>query len=144
MCGFQWTKGAAYDGSTGVGQQMSALGAIQSAMVQIPRAKLVASPSSGSAGSGSGTAAGGSTSAPGDAAGSNSNNNAQAIPNFAPVTNSTGGTSVGDASAGISKPGGPVVSTLVTTTKDTVAASFLTVAVVGSVIGGSFFMIMES
>lgn len=35
QCGFQWTLGAAFDGNTGLGQQMSALGAIHSALVSI-------------------------------------------------------------------------------------------------------------
>lgn len=41
QCGHVWTTGT-NDGSFGVGQQMSALAAIQSAMVQIPSAKVVA------------------------------------------------------------------------------------------------------
>lgn len=104
VCGFKWTNGATYDGTTGVGQQMSALGAIQSSMVQIPGIKVVA-----------------------------------------PVTNSTGGTSVGDSGAGTTTPGmaGAMKETMIkVTTGDKVAASFLTVAVVGGVIGGSAFVIM--
>ena len=34
-CGFKWTE-ATFDGNMGVGQQMSALGAIQSAIVAVP------------------------------------------------------------------------------------------------------------
>ena len=93
-----------YDGTTGVGQQMSALGVIHSAMVQIPGEKLVA-----------------------------------------PVTNSTGGTSLGDASAGTMTPGlNMPVTQIVVTTGDKLAASFLTVAMVGGVIGGSAFAILGS
>jgi mannan endo-1,6-alpha-mannosidase len=103
VCGFKWTQGAVYDGTTGVGQQMSALGMIQSSMVQIPGIKVVA-----------------------------------------PVTNSTGGTSVGDAGAGTTTPGmaGVMQDAMKVTMGDKVAASFLTVAVVGGVIGGSAFVIM--
>jgi mannan endo-1,6-alpha-mannosidase len=106
VCGFKWTNGATYDGTTGVGQQMSALSVIQSSMVQIPGEKIVA-----------------------------------------PVTNSTGGTSQGDASAGTMTPGsstGMMDTTVVVTMGDKVAASFLTIAMVGGVIGGSAFVIMGS
>lgn len=103
-CGFKWTAGAAYDGSTGVGQQMSALSAIQSSLVQVKGEAVVA-----------------------------------------PVTNTTGGTSQGDASAGISKPvSGMTEEDTVITTGDRVASGFLTLAVVGGVIGGSTFMVMGS
>ncbi len=65
----------------------------------------------------------------------------------APVTNSTGGTSQGDASAGTMTPGsstGMMDTTVVVTMGDKVAASFLTIAMVGGVIGGSAFVIMGS
>jgi mannan endo-1,6-alpha-mannosidase len=42
QCGFKWTEAPTNDGNVGVGQQMSALGAIQSAMVQVPGQKIVA------------------------------------------------------------------------------------------------------
>ncbi|KAF8864781.1 glycoside hydrolase family 76 protein [Acephala macrosclerotiorum] len=101
-CGFKWSDGATFDGSTGVGQQMSALGAIQSALVQVKGEEVVA-----------------------------------------PVTNSTGGTSQGDASAGISQPSsGMTEAAIKVTTGDKVASGFLTLAVVGGVIGGSTFMVM--
>ena len=106
QCGFKWTAEAANDGSFGVGQQMSALGAIQSSMVLVPGVKAVA-----------------------------------------PVTNSTGGTSVGDSSAGISNPGtddSMMMDTTPATMKEKVSAGFLTFAVVGGVIGGSVFMALES
>jgi mannan endo-1,6-alpha-mannosidase len=105
QCGFKWTNGATNDGSFGVGQQMSALGAIQSSMVLVPGVKAVA-----------------------------------------PVTNSTGGTSVGDSSAGITSPstGNSMMDTTPATTKEKVSAGFLTFAVVGGVIGGSVFMVLES
>jgi mannan endo-1,6-alpha-mannosidase len=104
QCGFKWTTGV-NDGSFGVGQQMSALGAIQSAMVQIPGEKVVA-----------------------------------------PVTNSTGGTSIGDPSAGINSANQTqalLLDTAPTTTGDKVGAGILTFAVVSSIIGGSAFMIMD-
>jgi mannan endo-1,6-alpha-mannosidase len=41
QCGHKWTTGT-NDGSFGVGQQMSALSAIQSAMIQIPGVKTIA------------------------------------------------------------------------------------------------------
>lgn len=65
----------------------------------------------------------------------------------APVTNSTGGTSIGDPEAGITKPdsdGAMLMDTAPITLKDKVAASFVTVAVLGSVIGGSLIMVLES
>jgi len=104
-CGFKWTT-STYDGTTGVGQQMSALGIIQGALVQVQGEKAVV-----------------------------------------PVTNSTGGTSVGDPSAGITASGAgmaAVDTSAPITTGDKVAASFLTVAVLGGVIGGSVFMAFES
>lgn len=64
-----------------------------------------------------------------------------------PVTNSTGGTSQGDASAGISQTasaGKIVEATTSTTMGEKVASGFLTLAVVGGVIGGSVFMVLES
>ena len=89
-----------------MGQQMSALSIIQSAMVQIPGEKIVA-----------------------------------------PVTNSTGGTSLGDVSAGTMIPGssmGMIDTPVVVKLGDKVAASFLTVAMIGGVLGGSAFVIMGS
>jgi len=71
---------------------------------------------------------------------------AKDVASFAPVTNSTGGTSVGDPTAGISKPdvAGMMEVDIKVTVKDKVAASFLTVAVLGGVIGGSVIMVLES
>lgn len=107
QCGFKWSVGAATDGSFGIGQSMSALGAIHSSMVTVPGAKAAT---------------------------------------FAPVTNSTGGTSVGDPNAGISSANaqGNMVVNKTVTTQDRVAASFLTVAVLGGAIGGSVMMVLES
>lgn len=61
----------------------------------------------------------------------------------APLTNSTGGTSVGDAAAGISKPEVAMMAIKPATLADKVAAGFLTVAVMGGVVGGSVFIIMD-
>lgn len=105
QCGFKWTAGATNDGNFGVGQQMSALGAIQSSMVLVPGVKVVE-----------------------------------------PVTNSTGGTSQGDPSAGVSNPGtdASMIDTTPATTAEKVSAGFLTFALVSGVIGGSVFMVLES
>ena len=109
QCGFKWSAGAANDGNFGVGQQMSALGAIQSSMVLVPGVKSVAG-------------------------------------GLAPLTNATGGTSQGDASAGITSPetASSMIDMEPATTKEKVSAGFLTVAVVGGVIGGSIFMVLEN
>jgi mannan endo-1,6-alpha-mannosidase len=64
------------------------------------------------------------------------------VKTVAPVTNSTGGTSVGDASAGI--PDSIPDPTLTPATmKDKVAAGFLTFAVMSGVVGGGFFMALD-
>ena len=107
-CGFKWTTGSTNDGTTGVGQQMSALGAIQSALITIPSEKT-----------------------------------SQAV---VPVTNSTGGTSVGNPSAGTStsNSASDTTTSKAVTIGDRVAAGFMTVAVLGGVIGGSTFMVMGS
>ena len=106
QCGIKWTQGTTNDGSFGVGQQMSALSAIQSSMILVPGMKAVA-----------------------------------------PVTNSTGGTSVGDPTAGMMNPGSSMETMMdktPATTTEKVSAGFLTFAVVGGVIGGSVFMVLES
>jgi mannan endo-1,6-alpha-mannosidase len=104
-CGFKWTAGAAYDGNPGLGQQMSALGAIQSSLIGIQGVQTA----------------------------------------VAPVTNSTGGTSVGDPTAGVSSANkAGTMEIEVMTTQDKVAAGFLTVGILGSVLGGSLFMILDS
>lgn len=53
---------------------------------------------------------------------------------------------MGDPAAGVTTGGGresDVTQQIVTTTKDTVAASFLTVGILASMIGGSVIMIYE-
>lgn len=105
LCGFRWTQAPTNDGNIGVGQQMSALGAIQSAMVQVPGKKVIAPL----------------------------------------VTTTTGGTSKGDASAGINSQNQTVALLLDTepmATRDKVAAGILTFAVATTVVGSSVFMVM--
>jgi len=81
---------------------MSALGAIQSAIVAIPGEKVVV-----------------------------------------PVTNSTGGTSVGNPSAGAVTQEPTKFQIQPATAAERVAAGFLTVGILGSVIGGGVFMVLE-
>ncbi|KAB8294013.1 hypothetical protein EYC80_009475 [Monilinia laxa] len=103
-CGFKWSQGD-YDGNIGIGQQMSALGGIQSAMVAVPGVD-------------------------------NSRN--------VPVTNTTGGTSVGDSNAGSGKTGMlSMKEEIVITNGDRVGAGFATLAVLLSLLGGAGFMILE-
>ncbi|KAH8601277.1 glycoside hydrolase family 76 protein [Bisporella sp. PMI_857] len=107
QCGFKWTDGA-NDGSFGIGQQMSALGAIQSAMVAVPGVKVEKA----------------------------------AIP----VTVNTGATSKGDPDGGVtgnSMERESFVEMEPPQVKDKVAAAFLTIGILGSVIGGSVFMVLE-
>jgi len=62
-----------------------------------------------------------------------------------PVTNSTGGTSQGDPSAGISTGEsnmGTMADSRVVTMRDKVGAGFLTAGALMSVIGGIFFMVL--
>jgi mannan endo-1,6-alpha-mannosidase len=145
-CGFKWTQRTQNDGNFGIGQSMSALGVIQSAMISVPR-KAVATPQQpGQTGTPTG---------PNQSAGSgevtisdpsNPSDPGEEVPaSFIPVTNSTGGTSVGNANAGLSagQQGTMMTKQIMTTTKDTIAASFLTVAMVGTVIGGTFIMVFE-
>ncbi|CZT04211.1 hypothetical protein WAI453_009633 [Rhynchosporium graminicola] len=151
VCGFKWTTGANYDGTTGVGQQMSALGAFSSAIVQVPR-KSTSKPSSNpnskpnsnpKSNPNSSPSSNPSSDPSSDPNTGSSTEDNDPLPNFAPVTNTTGGTSLGDASAGLSKPGGRTKPEIKTTMKDTVAASFVTLGIVGSVVGGSLIMVLE-
>ncbi|KAI4172937.1 MAG: hypothetical protein LQ343_003224 [Gyalolechia ehrenbergii] len=96
LCGMKWTEGARYDGTTGVGQQMSALEVIQSLLVS-----RVA----------------------------------------APVTNSTGGTSRGDPSAGSSGTFDPSLPQGTIQQRDKVGAGFLTTLIIISGIGSVWWMI---
>lgn len=94
-CGLRWTMGPKWDGTYGVGQQMSALEVIQSNLI----AKVTG-----------------------------------------PVTNSTGGTSKGNPSAGT---GGDaaLIGTPDVTTGDKVGAGFLTSLILVGVLGGAWWMV---
>ena len=98
MCGLSWSKGAQWDGTSGVGQQMAALEVIQSNLIQQAKA---------------------------------------------PVTNSTGGTSQGDPSAGINDPSAQDPTATGPVTKgDRVGAGILTAVVVCGVLGGLAWLSM--
>ncbi|QSZ36080.1 hypothetical protein DSL72_007204 [Monilinia vaccinii-corymbosi] len=103
-CGFSWAKGS-YDGNTGIGQQMSALGGIQSAMVAVPGA---------------------------DNSG------------IVPVTNTTGGTSVGDSNAGSGKTGTMSMDQdIVITNGDRAGAGFATVVILLALSCAVGFMVLD-
>ncbi len=96
-CGIKWTNNGVWDGSFGVGEQMSALEVVQSMLIS----KVAG-----------------------------------------PVTNSTGGTSKGDNTAGT---GGDKIpegfATGEITTGDKVGAGFLTSIILIGVLGGAWWMI---
>lgn len=97
-CGYSWLKNSTWDGTYGVGQQMSALEVVQGLLVK------------------------------------------QAV---GTVTNSTGGTSVGNSAAGAGSASSTVrTQTTTITTADRVGAGILTVLIVVIVVGGSTFMVM--
>ncbi|KAI4123764.1 MAG: hypothetical protein LQ338_005113 [Usnochroma carphineum] len=96
LCGMKWTDGAKYDGTTGVGQQMSALEVIQSLLIS----KVAG-----------------------------------------PVTNSTGGTSKGDPSAGSGGTFDPTLPQGAIQKKDRVGAGFLTTLIIVSGIGSIWWML---
>lgn len=98
-CGSHWTYGSTWDGTNGVGQQMSALSIVFYSQVK----------------------------------------------NFGvdnPVTAVTGGTSEGNAAAGSTTSNTYSTETAITT-GDKVGAGFLTTLVVGSVVGGCYYLIMH-
>ncbi|KAB5563274.1 family 76 glycosyl hydrolase [Coniochaeta sp. 2T2.1] len=111
-CGFKWTDGT-FDGSVGVGQQMNALSAVMYSLVTDP-----ATATGGGGGAGGGQGGGAKT----------------------PVTSTTGGTSVGNPNAGMQTTG-PLRKVAPITTRDRVAAGFLTSAIALSVLGGSVFVL---
>lgn len=59
-----------------------------------------------------------------------------------PVTNSTGGTSVGNSDAGSKGKEDEYVANKPVTTGDRVAAAFLTIGILAGLIGGMGFMIL--
>ncbi|TKA53274.1 hypothetical protein B0A49_11562 [Cryomyces minteri] len=95
-CGLQWTKGPAYDGSYGVGEQMSALEVIQSNLIQQVTG---------------------------------------------PLTNSTGGTSKGNPSAGTGGDGNPAAPASTIKTGDKAGAGFLTAIILIGILGGAWWMV---
>jgi mannan endo-1,6-alpha-mannosidase len=99
-CGFKWTDGATWDGTNGVGQQMSALEVIQANLID--EAKVL-------------------------------------------VTNTTGGTSVGDSSAGTSSSSTSIdgVADSPITTAEKAGAGILTFGMVTALLGGTWLMISE-
>lgn len=138
QCGFKWADKTP-DGNFGIGTSMSALAIVQSSIISVPffQPKKVDP--------GTGQPAPSNPSDPSSPAADPTDPN-DVNPSFAPVTNSTGGTSVGDPAAGVTTGGGRasgVTQQIVTTTKDTVAASFLTVGILATMIGGSVIMIYE-
>lgn len=94
-CGTKWTTGT-WDGSYGVGQQLSALEVIQSNLID-------------------------------NVAG--------------PLTNSTGGTSQGDASAGTGGDGNPVAPSSTITTGDKAGAGIITAIILIGLLGGGWWML---
>ena len=97
-CGEHWTAGSTWDGTSGVGQQMSALSVIQANLIT-EAADL--------------------------------------------VTNLTGGTSQGDASAGTSSSSSTNSETVITpaTGSDKAGAGILTALVISGLLGGVGFMV---
>lgn len=98
-CGQKWTDGATWDGTNGVGQQMSALSAVVYSQVMA----------------------------------------------WAPTIYSAddGGTSTGDASAGQDKTDSSLSTLKAITTGDRAGAAFLTMATVGGLLAGCFFMVKD-
>lgn len=96
MCGGTWTKGAVWDGQSGVGEQMAALSVIQGCLIDYVKA---------------------------------------------PVTNTTGGTSQGNANAGSGAPA-PAVKVEIITKGDQIGAGALTAFIVVGVIGGCGFVMI--
>jgi mannan endo-1,6-alpha-mannosidase len=99
-CGFRWIDGATWDGTNGIGQQMSALEVIQANL--ITEVKVL-------------------------------------------VTNTTGGTSVGDSSAGTGSSSSSTDGTtdLPVTTAERAGAGILTFGMISAIIGGTWLMISE-
>lgn len=101
MCGIRWVNNSGvWDGTTGVGQQMSAMEVVLANMIEHSQA---------------------------------------------PVTNSTGGTSEGNAGAGGSDigrtdPHGAAYATAPITTGDRVGAAFCTIAILGALVAACIFM----
>lgn len=97
MCGLSWSKLAAWDGSSGVGQQMAALAVVQSNLASKAQQ---------------------------------------------PLSNGTGGTSVGDPNAGLNSDSGDPTNTRPATGGDKAGAGILTAIVISAVIGGLVWVSM--
>jgi mannan endo-1,6-alpha-mannosidase len=114
LCGQKWFQGATWDGTTGVGQQMSALEAIQTNMMFLPEFDE----DTGHGGSG---------------------NSSQ--PLKGPVTANTGGTSVGDPNAGTQPSmwdGMPILTPI--NNGDKAGAAILTILAISLICGGSVWI----
>jgi mannan endo-1,6-alpha-mannosidase len=96
-CGEHWTDNSTWDGTSGLGQQMSALSVIQSNLIQM-------------------------------------------APEL--VTNTTGGTSIGNAAAGSGSSDDSVTAITPATGADKAGAGFLTALLLAGVLGGVAFMVM--
>ncbi|THZ94734.1 mannan endo-1,6-alpha-mannosidase [Aureobasidium pullulans] len=104
ICGMEWNT-TIWDGTYGVGQEMSALAVIQSLMLDTQDAAFVA-----------------------------------------PLTASTGGNSTSNPSAGTGSSSStfePSIATRQITTGDTAGAAILTILILGSIIGGSVWLIWD-
>lgn len=92
-CGLSWSKGATWDGTTGVGQQMAALEVIQSNLIQHAKA---------------------------------------------PLTNGTGGTSIGNPNAGAAPINPEAIKPA--TRGDRIGAGILTAVILAAVIVAGFWI----
>lgn len=104
ICGMEWNT-TIWDGTYGVGQEMSALAVIQSLMLDTQDAAFVA-----------------------------------------PLTASTGGNSTSNPSAGTGSSSStfePSIATRQITTGDRAGAAILTILILGSIIGGSIWLIWD-
>ncbi|CAG8979689.1 hypothetical protein HYALB_00003920 [Hymenoscyphus albidus] len=166
QCGFKWGAEVT-DGNFGIGPSMSALSIVQASVISVPFFRKKVDPVSGKPAPPTNPSNPSNPSNPQNPASPASPGSPDPVipgspasstdpdlgeddgppPSFAPVTNSTGGTSQGDPSAGAigaARGGGPeAIQQIVTTKKDTIAASFLTLGVLASLIGGSVIMVIE-
>ena len=143
-CGLRWFRRSAFDGSTGVGQQMAALEVVISNMLFLPQANSAATsepppPPAGSSTGSSNVIPSGSQASP---LASTQNNTAPVLKG--PVTASTGGTSKGNPAAGTvpsTWSGMPAAGPITTAGK--AGAVILTIALVSIMSGGAVWINME-
>ena len=122
ICGTKWATGS-WDGSTGVGQQMSALEVVHTNLAFLAQDNTPSGNNTDSGGNGVGSAVGGGGSGKG------------------PLTQTTGGTSQGNSSAGTAAQtwnGGSPPGAM--TTADKAGASILTILLISLICGGSFWI----